>query len=199
MKLLNIKIVFLALVFSAGSPLLADETLHTQNCTWCHGNPSAQGFWIAPRLAGQRQQYIEKELFSFSNHTRDNPSSKQYMWGAVANLSPQMVIDLANYFSTLSPRAADNGDKAFVTMGKTIYEQGIPASNIVSCFVCHGPNAEGVGEIPRLGGLSYTYLKKRLEEWGKGYDITAEPMPQVAKELNPVEIEEIASYLSSVK
>ena len=150
MNLLNIKIVLLALVFSAGSPLLADETLPTKNCTWCHGNPSAQGFWIAPRLAGQRQQYIEKELFSFSNHTRDNPSSKQYMWGAVANLSPQMVIDLANYFSTLSPRAADNGDKALVTMGKTIYEQGIPASNIVSCFVCHGPNAEGVGEIPRL-------------------------------------------------
>jgi len=199
MNLLNIKIVLLALVFSAGSPLLADETLPTKNCTWCHGNPSAQGFWIAPRLAGQRQQYIEKELFSFSNHTRDNPSSKQYMWGAVANLSPQMVIDLANYFSTLSPRAADNGDKALVTMGKTIYEQGIPASNIVSCFVCHGPNAEGVGEIPRLGGLSYTYLKKRLEEWGKGYDVTAEPMPQVAKELTPVEIEEIASYLSFVK
>lgn len=199
MKLLNIKIVLLALVFSAGSPLLADETLPTKNCTWCHGNPSAQGFWIAPRLAGQRQQYIEKELFSFSNHTRDNPSSKQYMWGAVANLSPQMVIDLANYFSTLSPRAADNGDKALVTMGRTIYEQGIPASNIVSCFVCHGPNAEGVGEIPRLGGLSYTYLKKRLEEWGKGYDVTAEPMPQVAKELTPVEIEEIASYLSFVK
>lgn len=199
MKLLNIKIVLLALVFSAGSPLLADETLPTKNCTWCHGNPSAQGFWIAPRLAGQRQQYIEKELFSFSNHTRDNPSSKQYMWGAVANLSPQMVIDLANYFSTLSPRAADNGDKALVTMGKTIYEQGIPASNIVSCFVCHGPNAEGVGEIPRLGGLSYTYLKKRLEEWGKGYHVTAEPMPQVAKELTQVEIEEIASYLSFVK
>ncbi len=199
MKLLNIKIVLLALVFSAGSPLLADETLPTKNCTWCHGNPSAQGFWIAPRLAGQRQQYIEKELFSFSNHTRDNPSSKQYMWGAVANLSPQMVIDLANYFSTLSPRAADNGDKALVTMGKTIYEHGIPASNIVSCFVCHGPNAEGVGEIPRLGGLSYTYLKKRLEEWGKGYHVTAEPMPQVAKELTQVEIEEIASYLSFVK
>jgi cytochrome c553 len=199
MKLLNIKIVLLALVFSAGSPLLADETLPTKNCTWCHGNPSAQGFWIAPRLAGQRQQYIEKELFSFSNHTRDNPSSKQYMWGAVANLSPQMVIDLANYFSTLSPRAADNGDKALVTMGKTIYEQGIPASNIVSCFVCHGPNAEGVGEIPRLGGLSYTYLKKRLEEWGKGYHVTAEPMPQVAKELTQVEIEEIASYLSFAK
>jgi cytochrome c553 len=199
MNLLNIKIVLLALVFSAGSPLLADETLPTKNCTWCHGNPSAQGFWIAPRLAGQRQQYIEKELFSFSNHTRDNPSSKQYMWGAVANLSPQMVIDLANYFSTLSPRAADNGDKALVTMGKTIYEQGIPASNIVSCFVCHGPNAEGVGEIPRLGGLSYTYLKKRLEEWGKGYHVTAEPMPQVAKELTQVEIEEIASYLSFVK
>ncbi len=198
MKLLNIKIVLLALVFSVSGPVLADEKLVTKNCTWCHGNPSAQGYWIAPRLAGQRQQYIEKQLFGFSNHTRDNPTSKQYMWGAVANLSPQTVNDLAKYFSTLSPRAADNGDKALVEMGRTIYEQGIPASNIVSCFACHGPNAEGLGAIPRLGGLSYTYLKRRLDEWGKGYHVTAGPMPQVAKELSPVEIEAIASYLSFV-
>ena len=32
-----------------------------------------------------------------------------------------------------------------------------------------GPNAEGVAEIPRLGGLAYTYLKRRLQQWGEGY------------------------------
>ena len=32
---------------------------------------------------------------------------------------------------------------------------------------CHGPNAEGIGETPRLGGLSYHYLKRRLEQWSK--------------------------------
>ena len=42
-----------------------------------------------------------------------------------------------------------------------------PNSNIVSCLVCHGPNAEGVREIPRLGGLSYSYLKKKTRAVGR--------------------------------
>ena len=37
--------------------------------------------------------------------------------------------------------------------GRTIYQEGMPDANIVACVVCHGPNAEGVGQIPRLGGL----------------------------------------------
>ena len=81
MKLITSKIVILTIVSSAAGPLLADESLPVRNCTWCHGT-SAQGFATAPRLAGQRDQYIESQLLSFSTHSRDNPLSKQYMWGA---------------------------------------------------------------------------------------------------------------------
>jgi cytochrome c553 len=84
----------------------------------------------------------------------DNPLSKQYMWDAAANLNAGTARDLAKYFSTLPPKAAGDGDTVLVAAGRTIYQEGMPDANIVACVVCHGPNAEGVGQIPRLGGLA---------------------------------------------
>jgi cytochrome c553 len=198
MKSITSKLVILAILFSVGGPVFAGETIPIRNCAWCHGT-SAQGFSTAPRLAGQRHQYIANQLLDFSTHRRDNPLSKQYMWGVAANLNSHAARDFATYFSTLSPKAANDGDRELAALGKKIYELGIPESNIVSCLVCHGPNAEGVRQIPRLGGLAYSYLKKRLEQWGEGYHAAAEPMPQVAKTLSANEIDALASYLSFIK
>ena len=196
----SLRIAVLALICSAVSSWTGHaESLVIRNCTWCHGT-SAQGYTPAPRLAGQRRQYIENQLLDFSEHTRDNPFSRQYMWGAAANLSPQMAHYLADYFSTLLPKAADDGFRELTALGASIYQDGIPDSNIVACIACHGPNAEGVGEIPRLGGLSYSYLKRRLEQWGEGYHTAAKfPMPRIASSLSPDQIEALASYLSFVR
>jgi len=170
-----------------------------RNCAWCHGT-SAQGYAPAPRLAGQQYQYLKNQLVDFRDHARDNPFSKQYMWGAAANLGPQTVHDLALYFSTLRPRAANDGDRETVAFGRTIYQEGMPDSNIVACVVCHGPNAEGVRQIPRLAGLDYSYLKRRLEQWGEGYHAAAgPPMPHIAAILSPDKIGALASYLSFIK
>jgi len=197
MERITSKIAILAIVLAAGS-LHAGESLPIRNCTWCHGT-GAQGFTTAPRLAGQRQQYITNQLLDFNRHTRDNPLSKQYMWAAVENLNPQVARDLALYFSTLPPRAANDGDSELAARGKEIYELGIADSNVVACVVCHGPKAEGIRQIPRLGGLTYSYLKKRLEQWGQGFHATAELMPQIASTLSADEIEALASYLSFIK
>jgi cytochrome c553 len=175
------------------------ESPAVRNCTWCHGT-SAQGYTPAPRLAGQRSQYLENQLAGFRTHARDNPLSKQYMWGATESLSTQSAHELATYFSTLPPRAAADGDAALAATGRTIYQQGMPDDNIVACVVCHGPNAEGVGQIPRLGGLAYSYLKRTLEQWGQGYHVASgPPMPSIASKLSSNQIEALASYLSFVK
>jgi cytochrome c553 len=192
------KLAILAALFSAGGPVSAGETIPIRNCAWCHGT-SGQGFTTAPRLAGQRHQYIINQLMDFSQHRRDNPLSKQYMWDAAANLNPRAARDFAMYFSSLPTKAANDGDQELAAAGKKIYELGIPESNIVSCLVCHGPNAEGVRQIPRLGGLSYFYLKKRLQQWGEGYHAAAEPMPRVARTLSADDIDALASYLSFIK
>jgi cytochrome c553 len=200
MKRIGLKIAILAIIASTVPAWAGDgDSSNVRNCTWCHGT-SGQGFTVAPRLAGQRAQYIESQLRSFVQHTRDNPFSKQYMWGAVAALGPHEARDLATYFAALTPKAANDGDKNLMAKGRAIYLDGIPEANIVSCYACHGPNAEGIRDIPRLGGLAYFYLKGRLEQWGQGYHSgTESPMPLVASKLGPNEIEALASYLSFVR
>jgi cytochrome c553 len=200
MNSIRLKVTILAISFSVACPwAVHSESLAVRDCTWCHG-ASAQGYTPAPRLAGQRSEYIQSQLKDFWTHARDNPFSKQYMWGAAANLSPQRVHDLAVYFATLPGKPANDGNREFVARGRSIYFDGIPELNIVSCVACHGPNAEGAGAIPRLGGLDYTYLKARLEQWGEGYHAAAKaPMPRIASRLSANQIEALASYLSFVK
>jgi cytochrome c553 len=200
MKLIKLKTATLAIVFSAVSALAGHaESQAVRNCTWCHGT-SAQGYLPAPRLAGQQRQYIENQLVGFRRHVRDNPFSKQYMWFATANLGPETARDLAIYFSKLSRKPAADGDQQLAAMGQKIYQNGLPDSNIVACIACHGPHAEGIREIPRLGGLAYSYLQRRLEQWGEGYNKTARhPMPHVASQLSPNQIAALASYLSFIK
>lgn len=201
MKRIGLKIAILAILASTTSTLSswAGESAAVRNCTWCHG-AGAQGYTVAPRLAGQRPQYIMSQIRSFREHARNNPFSKQYMWSAVAALDPYTARDLASYFASIPPKPANDGDSTLASRGKTIYLEGIPEANIVSCYACHGPNAEGVRDIPRLGGLSYSYLKGRLEQWGQGYHSTpGSPMPMVATHLGPEEIEALTSYLSFVR
>lgn len=175
------------------------EDLAARNCNWCHGT-AGQGYAPAPRLAGQRPQYMWKQLTSFHRHLRDGPFAKQYMWSAADYLSPQSAHRLAAYYATLYPRAANDGVPALADSGRTIYQQGMPDANIVACVVCHGPDGEGVGAIPRLSGLSYAYLKRRLQQWSEGYDAAAgPPMPHIAATLSADQVAALASYLSFLK
>ena len=175
------------------------EVLAVRNCTWCHGG-SASGYPPAPALAAQRPQYVAKQLANFRAHTRDTPFSQQYMWGAARNLDAETVRNLALYFASLPPRAASDGVPGLVGLGQTIYQQGMPEENIVACVVCHGPNGEGVRDIPRLGGLDSTYLRRRLEQWNQGYHAAAgPPMISIASKLSDDQIDALASYLSFIK
>ena len=109
MKRIVSKIALLVLGVSI-APVVASEAV-VRNCTWCHGT-SAQGYMVAPRLAGQRSLYLETQINAFRDHMRDNPFSKQYMWGAVAALGPDAAHDLAAYFATLPARPANDGDRS---------------------------------------------------------------------------------------
>ena len=193
------KLKFAALAFVVSvAPALAGDLVNTniRNCTWCHG-PSAQGYAPAPRLAGQKSLYIVRQLNSYRAHRRDNPFSTMYMWSAAANVGPESARYLANYLSSLPARAANDGNPNLAADGRAIYQQGLPEANVAACVACHGPSGQGIGEIPRLGGLSYAYLQDRLQQWHDGYDASAlHPMPHVASTLSAEQIAALASYLS---
>lgn len=205
MKYDRLKIAILALAFSTVASLASEvetagfgQSVADSACNWCHGS-SGQGIATAPQLAGQRSQYLQNQLLNFQAHLQDGLYSRQYMWGAAAKLSPQTIHALARYFSTLSTEAASDGNKELAAAGERIYREGIPNSNIPSCVPCHGLDAEGLGEIPRLGGQSYYYLKRKLTGWREGYDAaTPPPMPEISEKLSASEIDALASYLSFV-
>src|SRR5579863_1659810 len=191
------KISVLAMALIAAGPLRADDS-QVRNCTWCHGG-SGQGYSKAPALAGQRIDYLANQLESFATHKRGEFLSINYMWNATAHLDPVDMRKLAAYFAALPPVIAKDGAGDLVAEGKAIFENGVPDENIAACQACHGPEAQGVREIPRLGGLSYSYLKRRLEEWGQGLDTSGTPMPMVAASLSSHQIDALASFLSYVE
>jgi cytochrome c553 len=153
-------------------------TVHRRRVIWSHHD------WT------DKDRIISRASFGVFASTRGTIDFRnKYMWGAVTALGPREARDLANYFAALNPKAANDGNSDLAARGRTIYLDGIPEANIVSCYAFHGPNAEGVRDIPRLGGLAYFYLKGRLEQWGEGYHSGIEsPMPLVASKRAQTEL-----------
>ena len=172
-------------------------------CKDCHG-PSAQGYrgyFPIPRLAGQQPAYLENQLQAFIEHRRTN----NVMFNVAHSLSPSMLAALAANFHSLNPPPIGGAPQRLVATGEKIFQDGMPDVNIAACAACHGPDATGSGEIPRLAGQLYPYVIKELKNWGKERgqnparpDISAVMSP-VAHSLNEQQIEAVAAYVSTLK
>jgi cytochrome c553 len=172
-------------------------------CKDCHG-PSAQGYrgyFPIPRLAGQQTEYLENQLRAFIEHRRTN----NVMFNVAHALSPSVISALAANFRNLDPPPVGGAPRQLVAEGKRIFEDGVPDANVAACAACHGPDATGTGEIPRLAGQLYPYLTKELTNWGKergqnpAKPDTSGIMSPVAHSLTKSQIEAVAAYVSYLK
>ena len=168
-------------------------------CKTCHGL-SGQGYygWFPmPRLAGQQPQYIENQLRAFIERRRTNP----IMANVAHALSPGMASALSAHFKSLDPRPLGGAPRGSTSLGKRIYEEGLPESNVPACSACHGTDGKGQNEIPRLAGQLYAYTVGQLTGWGKirgqGTAVdTSAVMAPTAHNLTRSQIEAIAAYVS---
>ena len=201
------QLVILTVIFSATARA---DVASKQNfeakmgyCQDCHG-PSGQGyrgFYPIPRLAGQQMEYLENQLRAFVEHRRTN----NIMFNVAHNLSPAMIKALATNFRHFNPKPLGGAPKDLVAAGKKIFEDGVPDANIVACAACHGPDATGKDEFPRLAGQLYPYVVKTLSNWGKergqipGKPDTSAVMQPVVHSLTKSQIEAAAAYVSYLK
>ena len=172
-------------------------------CKDCHG-PSAQGyrgFFPIPRLAGQQPEYLENQLRAFVEHRRTN----NIMFNVAHSLSPAMIEALTANFRELNPGPLGGAPRQLVATGKKIFEDGVPEANVAACAACHGPDATGKGQIPRLAGQLYPYLINKLTNWDKERgqnparpDISAVMSP-VAHSLTKPQMEAVAAFLSYLR
>lgn len=171
-------------------------------CKTCHGlqGQGYRGYYPMPRLAGQQPKYLENQLRAFIERRRTNP----VMFNVAHVLTPEMLGALATHLKELNPEPYGGAPRESVALGKTIFEQGLPESNVPACSACHGPEAKGSNEIPRLAGQLFWYTEKALNNWtkergqGSAQDTSAIMVP-TTHNLNQSQIAAVAAYVSYLK
>ena len=168
-------------------------------CGACHGvdgNPTMPQY---PKLAGQHEDYIARQIELFKSGKRSNP----VMMGFIANLSVQDMHDIGAYFAskTSLPGVADS---KLVAVGEGYYRGGDGKDGVPACMACHGPDGRGNpgAGYPQLAGQYADYITAKLKDFrdGKGFsdDDHAKVMLAVAKPLNDNEIAALASYIEGL-
>jgi cytochrome c553 len=152
-----------------------------------------------PKLAGQSEQYIARQLTDFKSGKRQNP----IMMGMAAPLSEQDMHDLGAYFAskTALPGVAD---QALVEHGQTLFRQGDATRGIPACMACHSIDGRGNpgAMYPQLASQHAQYIEATLKAWHDGTtwgdDARAQIMPAIAKQLNADDIAALASYIEGL-
>ena len=167
-------------------------------CAACHaadGN-SINPEW--PKLAGQHEAYIIKQLQNYKNKERENV----LMSPQAAILSDQDMLDLAAYFSSqeAKPGAAD---MTKVELGEKIYRGGNIATGVAACAACHGPAGAGnpAAKFPSLQGQHATYTKLQLNMFRNGSraNDAGKMMRNIASKMSDVEIEAVSEYIAGLQ
>ncbi len=168
-------------------------------CAACHGmdgNPASSQY---PKLAGQQESYVARQIDLFKSHKRDSA----IMMGFAATLSAQDMNDLGAYFASKAslPGVAD---AKLVARGEALYRGGSKDENVPACMACHGPDGRGNpgAGYPQLAGQYADYVTLKLKDWhdGKtwGDDDRAKIMPAVVKGLSDADIAALASYIEGL-
>ncbi|SAL72483.1 cytochrome c, class I [Caballeronia choica] len=159
-------------------------------CAACHGPMGNSTSPDYPVLAGQSARYLYLELRDFNAGRRSDPR----MSPMAANLSPDDMHDLADYFAAQKPTPiAFKADPVKVDAGRKKSEE-------VLCTMCHLGGFSGQNEIPRVAGQQYQYIVKQLEDFrARRRTNDAGSMTSVTKTLTDADIENLANYVANLQ
>lgn len=168
-------------------------------CGACHGLDGNSSDPQYPKLAGQHESYIARQLTRFKAGKRQNP----IMLGMAAPLSEQDMHDIGAYFASKHslPGVADD---ALVEHGEQLYRQGDASRGIPACMACHLIDGRGNpgAMYPQLAGQHAQYIEATLKSWHDGTvwgdDAHAQIMPAIAKRLDEKDITALASYIEGL-
>lgn len=168
-------------------------------CGACHGMDGNSTDKQYPKLAGQNEAYIVRQLQAFKDQRRVNP----IMVGFVAPLSEQDMHDIGAYFATQSARPGV-ADEALVERGQALFRGGDAELDVPACLACHGPSGQGMAGAgyPHLAGQWTDYVAATLNAWkggtSWGNDIDARIMPTIVSRLSEADINALASYIEGL-
>ena len=170
----------------------------TAVCGACHGpdgNSMAPNF---PKLAGQGDRYLLKQL----HEIKDGKRQVLEMTGLLANLNDQDLADIAAYYSS-QKGSVGAADPALVAQGEALFRGGNLEKDMPACIGCHSPDGQGLAAagFPHLGGQHASYIEKQLTDFREGdrtNDGDSMIMRGIAAKMSNKDIKALASYIQGL-
>ena len=209
----------LALIFTAALALISTNTISagdaakgevlSATCIACHGVNGNSMVPTFPKLAGQGEGYIFKQLKDFKASERKDA----LMAGIVAGLSAGNMADLAAYFSKQTVSQGVASKTTNIALGERLYRGGDKTRGITACIACHGPKGAGIpsADFPALASQHAAYTAKQLKDF-RQVSINAQTdskapsrtndarkmMTVFTKDLTNAEIDALAQYVAGL-
>lgn len=173
-------------------------------CAACHG---ADGNSLAPtfpKLAGQNERYLLKQLKDVKSGLRSIP----VMTGQLDGFEEQDLRDIAAYYASQSS-SVGYAKAELVEKGESIFRSGIASKGVAACTACHAAQGEGnsLAGFPRLGGQHADYIVTQLKAFrtgadqpkvGRVNDGETRIMRDIAVGMSDLDIESVASYIQGL-
>lgn len=169
-------------------------------CGGCHGMDGNSMVPTFPKLAGQNEKYIVRQLQAFKT---GEGRSNAIMTGMAAALSEQDMKDIGAYYYTQKLASAAPADENKLALGREIYKGGNLQTRLPACQSCHGPKGEGNPGTgyAQVGGQYADYTRAQLMAFKSGERSTDDKamMRDIAQMMSDEEIDAVSQYIASLK
>lgn len=203
----NTLLGLLTLVASFNVFAQSGEEYFAINCVACHGQQGNSLAATFPKLAGQNEKYLVKQMNDFKSGARVNA----LMAAPMASLQGDMIEEVAKYLAEQNS-SIGNADPQLVELGQMLYKAGNKETGVPACSACHSPTGSGnaPGGIPMLSGQHAGYIESQLLAYRLGArdkvasdsvrvnDGETKIMRSIAFKLKDFEIEALASYINGL-
>lgn len=168
-------------------------------CAACHGadGNSVNPDW--PKIAGQGEAYLVKQINDFRNDKRAEATMTPMAKGIA---SADDVLHLAAYYAGQKTKLG-TANKEKVALGEAIYRGGVLSSGVAACTGCHGPSGSGnaPAKFPQIAGQHAKYIVKQLQIFKSGTrnNDSGKMMRNIALKMTDTEMEAVAEYIAGLR
>jgi cytochrome c553 len=165
-------------------------------CVTCHGAAGNSTIVQNPKLAGQHEVYLSKQLANFKGPDRAQPVMTTF----AKALNDSDIKNVAAYLARQQIKSGAAKNKDTIDFGKKIYRGGIAEKNIPACASCHGPTGAGIpDQYPRIGAQHQDYTIAQLTNFRTGSRKNSAQMLTIAKRMSDDEMKAVADYIAGMR
>lgn len=189
-------------------------------CGACHGADGNSMVPNFPKLAGQNEKYLLKQMRDIQLWDKEtNPAKKGVTGRAVIEMTglllpstEQDLADIAAYYASQNAQLSGSQELEVQTnsgikvnglaLGAKVYRAGNLANGVPSCTGCHAPDGKGNAPAgyPRVSGQHADYIEKQLINFraGNRTNDAEMTMRSIAEKLSDAEIKAVANFIAGL-